>query len=360
MSTEIMPLAERLIALRTDPDNRPELQRALNLVMEYVEGFTIERFEKNGSESILVYTAESRPSSFTVLLNGHLDVIPGKDFQYQPVVKGDRLYGVGSMDMKSNVACLIAAFKQVARQVSYPIGLQLVTDEEIGGFDGTLHQIEEGVRADFVIAGESTNFDIVNQAKGVLWLKVMCKGETAHGAYPWRGRNAVVEMTDALNKLLKVFPTPKEQQWVTTINVSRIETSNATFNKVPDDCTALLDIRFVPKDAKDIVTRIKQVFPQAFSFEVIAEEPALDVPKENPFVELLKKSTEKTIGKKITLYGAQGSSDARHFTRIGVPGVEFGPIGRGIGTDSEWVSISSLATYQQVLTDFLFAVDELG
>ncbi len=356
MKSDIVALSERLIALKTDPDNRKELHKALLLIERELKGFTIERFDKDGCKSILVHNRKQRPKRFTVLLNGHLDVIPGKDFQYKPVVKGPRLYGVGSMDMKSNVACLVAAFKDVARVVKYPLGLQIVTDEEIGGFEGTLHQIKQGVKADFVIAGEATQFDIVNQAKGVLWLKVSCKGKTAHGAYPWRGCNAILEMNAALEELLQRFPIPQSQEWVSTVNVSRVETTNASFNKVPDDCSAMLDIRFVPKDAKRILQKVKAAFPKGFTFEVLAQEPALNVPESNHFLQALKACTEEVTGKEVSFYGAQGSSDARHFTRIGCAGVEFGPIGKGIGTDNEWVSIPSLKKYRAILNRFLLSL----
>lgn len=49
----------------------------------------------------------------------------------------------------------------------------------------------------------------------------------------------------------------------------------------------------------------------------------------------------------------QGSSDARHFTKVGCAGVEFGPIGGGIGTDKEWIDIPSLEKYYKILREFL-------
>ena len=36
-------------------------------------------------------------------------------------------------------------FRELAADLPYPLGLQLVTDEEVGGYDGTAHQIERGV-----------------------------------------------------------------------------------------------------------------------------------------------------------------------------------------------------------------------
>lgn len=94
----------------------------------------------------------------------------------------------------------------MVHQVSYPFALQVVSDEEIGGFDGTMLQIEQGVRADFVISGETTQFNVVNQAKGIVWLKVHAQGVPAHGAYPWRGQNALHMLTDAWQRIATAFP----------------------------------------------------------------------------------------------------------------------------------------------------------
>jgi len=52
-----------------------------------------------------------------------------------------------------------------AEELKYPIALQIVTDEEVGGFHGTKFQVENGVNAEFVIATEPTNLDIVTKAK---------------------------------------------------------------------------------------------------------------------------------------------------------------------------------------------------
>jgi succinyl-diaminopimelate desuccinylase len=51
--------------------------------------------------------------------------------------------------------------------------------------------------------------------------------------------------------------------------------------------------------------------------------------------------------------GRDGASDAVSFLRVGVPAVEFGPLGEGHHGPEEWVSVSSLHTYQQTLDTFL-------
>ena len=54
--------------------------------------------------------------------------------------------------------------------------------------------------------------------------------------------------------------------------------------------------------------------------------------------------------------GRDGASDAVSFLRVGVPAVEFGPVGAGHHGPAEWVSLSSLETYRQALESFLHAI----
>lgn len=361
MSSEkdILSLTKKLIAIPSDPGNAPALSRALDTALSQLKGFTIERFERNGVKSALVYNTRTRPKRFKVLLNTHLDVIPGKKSQYTARIRGKKLYGVGAMDMKANLAAALFAFKDVAKDVSYPIALQLVTDEEVGGFDGTKYQVEKGVRADFVLATEPTNFDVVHKTKGVLWLEIRAKGKTAHGAYPWRGRNAVLLAQECVHNILRLYPSPKTEAWVTTVNVSQIESSNTTYNKIPDDCIVRLDIRYVPSDAKNILQKIRSVLPAGCSMKVVANEPVIDTPAGNTYIQLLNAVSKNTLKKGVIMRGAQGSSDARHFTRVKCAGIEFGPIGGGIGSDNEWVSIPSLAQFKRILEEFLSRCGEV-
>jgi succinyl-diaminopimelate desuccinylase len=356
MSPQTLSLIRELIVIESTQYNQPALEAALGLALSYLPEYTVEHFKQGGAVSALVYNAKKRPKKFKVILNGHLDVVPATANQYSPQIRQHKLYGAGAMDMKASVACLITVFKEVANKVDYPLGLQLVTDEEIGGFNGTKHQIDQGVSADFVIAGEATSLNIANKTKGVLWLKITAKGKTAHGAYPWKGENAIWKMQEFLELLHKHYPTPATEQWQTTINLSRLETSNRSYNKIPDDCEAWLDVRYIAEESGAILGNIKKLLPVGFKLEIIVNEPAQFVDKGNPYIKLLQQATQQTISKSATLYGANGSSDARHFTRTHCDGVEFGPIGGGIGSDKEWVDLRSLEHYQQILKTFLSAL----
>lgn len=355
MLNKIISLSKEFISIESNAKNTVELDKILELAMSCLKEYSIERFENNGVKSALIYNAKKRPSKFKIILNGHLDVVPGKDDRYLPKVKSGKLYGVGSMDMKASAACLIMVFKEVADKVDYPLALQLTTDEEIGGLNGTKYQIENGVKANFIIAGEATGLQIANRAKGVLQVKISTKGKTAHGAYPWRGDNAILKMNQFLDSLYDKYPIPTEQEWITTVNLSNIKTNNESLNKIPDDCEAWLDIRYVPEESDTIVSDIKRLLPKGFTMSIIEKEPAVFVEENNPYLKILKQITSSVTGDRMLFYGAQGSSDARHFTRVGMNGIEFGPIGENIGSDNECVSINSLGNYYQILREFLLS-----
>lgn len=353
MLKNILSLSKKFIFIKSVEGNPKALGDVLELALLELKDFTIERFERDGVKSALVYKSEKRPKKFKILLNAHLDVIPAKDTQYTPRIIGNKLYGAGSMDMKANTACMIFAFKDMATKVDYPLGLQLVTDEEIGGFNGTKYQVEKGIRADFVLAGEPTNFDIVHKAKGVLKLNISTKGLTAHGAYPWKGENAIWKMNEFLSVLKNNFPIPISEKWVTTINLSKIETSNLAFNKIPDDCKVSLDIRYISEDSKTILKNIKDILPRGFKLEVLVNEPAVFTDKSDKYLIDLQKITKNITGSNVVVRGAHGTSDVNHFSKVGCAGIEFGPIGGGIGSDKEWVDIKSLETFYKILKEFI-------
>jgi succinyl-diaminopimelate desuccinylase len=351
--TDLVSLISKLIELPTSPGNAPALSGALDLVLGELSGYTIEHFESKDTKSALVHNQKTRPDKFGIILTVHLDTIPGKSDQLKPVIRDEKLYGLGVLDMKAAAACAITVFKEVAEKVDYPLALQFTTDEEVGGFNGTKHQLDSGVKTDFVIATEPTNLEIVTEAKGILQLKITAHGKAAHGAYPWKGQNAIWEMNQFMSSLRVEFPDPTPGAWATTINLGNIETSNRSFNKIPDTCTVWLDIRFLPREKNEIKKRVLKLMPRGFTSEEVVFEPPLQTSNTNSFVLSLSDSVKKVTGHAPLLRGANGTSDSRFYGVVDIPGVEFGPIGDGMGSDTEWIDLPSLKTYRDILTNFL-------
>lgn len=352
METQILDFLKQLIAVESVDTKKDKLQEVIDIAVKQLDGFTIERFMQNDRPSILAYVGDKRPEKFKIIFNAHLDVVSGRPDQFIPTEKEGKLFGRGTNDMKGGGAVEILVFKNLAKTLPYPIALQLVTDEELGGYDGTQLQIKQGVHTEFVIAGEPTDYGINNKAKGIMWMNVRTKGVAAHGAYQWRGESAILKMKKALDAIEKEFPALTKEEWRTTINIAKLETSNTTYNKVPDDCEMKLDIRFIPEDWKTIKSKIEKMF-EGMDLEFLEFEPPQITDENIPFVKALQKATEVVTGVPSKIIVKHGGSDIRHFSGIHEDGVTFGPIGAGLHSDNEWVDIKSLGEYYLILKTFL-------
>ncbi len=354
---KILDLSKQLIALETVKGNSHAFTEALKLFQSQLDDFNVKPFFHNDYESLLFSSTDTTPKKFKVILNAHLDVVPGEPSQFKPKVKGDKLIGRGAYDMKAAAIVELLAFKHVAKKVNYPLGLQIVTDEEQGINTSTQYQVKKGVKTDFALVGESScKLNIKYKSKGLLWLKINFQGQSSHSAYPWLGDNAIKQASEFINKLYQALGYPREESQNTTVNVSKISTNNNAINKTPNDCLLDLDVRFSPKDQDTILTQITNLLPKTAVYEIVMFDPASYTSPHNPFIQQLVKSANKhQIEPK--LIGTHGSSDIRFYTRVGSGGVEFGPVGDGDHKEHEWVSIKSLQTYYQILTDWLLSLN---
>lgn len=347
--------AQKLLAIPSTADRPGELRRALDFVLGYVgPGFTVERFESNGKPSALVYRGPTR-RHFPVILNGHLDVVPAEPAQFMPRLEGDRLYARGAHDMK--VAALVEAL--VFREVDGPVALQLVTDEEVGGRDGTLHQLEQGVRADFVVIGEQSGLRLVTESKGLFTARLRATGRGGHSAYPWLADNALNKVARSVDNVLAKYPVPSEEAWRTTVNVARMSTSNTAYNQVPADAEAWLDVRFPPQDTDLNGRTTDQIadYLQAFCEPgVIASVEYVDPPhkadNDSPRVRALQQAA-RDQGYEADFLRKHGAADGRFYYQRGIDAVIFGIGGDGLHGPAEYVDITTIQPYYQALKQFL-------
>ena len=354
---DVLGLAKSLISIPSTKENNAAKQEVIELAKSQLDTYTIFDFDSNGSPSLLVSNSHTTINDFRVILNAHLDVVPGNKNQFQPYEKDGKLFGRGAIDMKAAAAAMIVVFKSIAHQINYPLALQLVTDEEVGGFDGTKFQIDNGIKGEFVLAGEPTDLNINCKAKGIIWATISTNGITAHGAYPWNGRNAIERMTTVLQAIAATYPSPTEEAWRTTINIAKIETSNTALNKVPADCTLSLDIRYIPED-KEKVKKFLRTISKECQLSMIMEEPAQLTEETNPYVEDLRRTIHGVAKRNVDLIKKHGGSDIRHFSQIGCPGVTFGPVGQGMHTDEESVDLQSLDQFIEILKKFLLSQND--
>jgi succinyl-diaminopimelate desuccinylase len=346
-------LAERLIAYDT---SRPEgILRAAEFVKGWLEARDLAVREES-HEGLPILLAEVGPSSAPcVILHGHLDVVPAHAEQFTPRREGDRLFGRGAYDMKGALGAMMCALRDAAAQDRVRVRLVCVPDEETEDVEqwSTDVLVARGLRADFAITGEPTDLLIGVQAKGVLAVRVEVTGTAAHGSTPWLGDNAILKAHDAFRRI-ETLPFSRESSELfdrPSINLARIEGGDA-FNKVPDCCRMEVDIRYLPEQDPDEILEQIRAIADLRILHCFLRRPAMVSPR-NPYVLALRDALSRSIEGEALSIGRDGASDAISFLEVGVPAVEFGPVGAGHHGPAEWVSLSSLSHYRRALGDFI-------
>lgn len=345
--------------MQSTADRPADLHRVLDVVLGFIgPGFTVERFESAGKPSALLYAA-ARRTNFRFILNAHLDVVPAPPQLFQPRLDGDRLYARGAQDMKVSALVLAYVFRELAGTLPYPIGLQLVTDEEIGGRNGTLHQLQDGVTSEFVIIGEHSGLQIVAESKGMVTATLHASGRGGHAAYPWNADNALVKLHNSLARLLAAYPVPAQEQWETTVNLARIHTPNQARNQIPDRAEAWLDIRFPPQDANlngrtpaEVAEFLTGFCEPGVTAEIQHADPPHHADRGRPEIDGLMRAVAKQ-GYQPGFLRKHGSADGRFYCQRGIDAVIFGVGGDGQHGADEYVDIKTIAPYYRALRDFL-------
>lgn len=291
----------------------------------------------------------------TLLLHGHIDVVPGRPEQFEPRLEGDRLLGRGAYDMKGAVASLLLALADLRDSEGVRIRLGIVPDEESEeetDRGGDL-LVEEGFIGDFAITGEPTDMHVGVAAKGVVAMRLRVDGRAAHGATPWLGENAILRAVDVF-RAIQSLPFASQSSELfdrPSINLGRIVGGDA-LNKVPDTCFIDVDVRHLPEQDPEMILDEVRGIPGTTITSTFRRAPALVDPA-SPFVRALCEATASHHNGEVTSVGRDGASDAVSFLRAGIPAVEFGPIGAGHHGPEEWVSVTSLASYRRTIVDFV-------
>ena len=346
-------LTERLIAF--DTSSTEGLRRAAEFVGGWLESREI-KAEQGEAKGLPVTTAEVGPEGApTLVLHGHLDVVPGHDGQFEPRTDGDKLYGRGAYDMKGALAVMMLVLHELRDQEQVRLRLGIVSDEESEEEKdrGSDALVDGGFLGDFAITGEPTNLQVGVQAKGVLAMRLEVRGRAAHGATPWLGDNAVVKAVEVF-RAIESLPFARHSSALfdrPSINLGRIWGGDA-LNKVPDNCVIDVDVRFLPDQDPDEILEQIGGLPDTRLLATFRRPPAVVEP-ESPFVQGLCEATSPHHPERVMSVGRDGASDAVSFLRVGVPAVEFGPVGEGHHGPEEWVSISSLRSYRQALEGFV-------
>jgi acetylornithine deacetylase len=368
-------LLERLITF-------PTVSRDSNLALiDYVRRFLAEL----GVSSMLAPSEDGRKANLWatigptdrpgIVLSGHTDVVPvdGQAWSTDPFKleqRDGKLYGRGSADMKSFIACCLnMAERAVKAPLATPIHFAFSYDEEIGcvGVRRLLDLLKDApVKPRLCIVGEPTLMQAVTAHKGKLGYRVTAHGLEAHSSLAPIGVNAVYMAADLVQAIRR------EQQAIaetglrdgdyevpyTTLHVGKLQGGDV-MNIVPNRATLDFEIRYLPEDdgeaisqriqsaAEAIAVNYRPVHARArFEFAELQNYPGLNTPVDSEAVKFVHSLTGGNSTGKIT-FGTEGGMFQKH---LGTPAVVCGPGNIAVAhKPDEHVSLEQMAKCDAML-----------
>ena len=210
---------------------------------------------------------------------GHTDVVPPgnlKDWTtnpFKPSVKKNYLIGRGANDMKSSIACFVAAvsnFLQKNQKFKGSISFLITGDEEGYAINGTKKVVEylkkRKEKINFCLVGEPTNPNKLGEMikigrRGSMTGRLSVIGIQGHVAYPHRANNPSTALVQILKELKEIkFDKGTKNFQPTNLEVTKINIDNIADNVIPGLANATFNIRFNNKHSSNsIKTKINKI-----------------------------------------------------------------------------------------------------
>jgi succinyl-diaminopimelate desuccinylase len=335
-------------------------------------GFTCTRLKFGDIENLYARRGAASPN---LCFAGHTDVVPTgvrNLWRYDPFgaeIHDGVVIGRGAVDMKGGIAAWIAAVSRHADQAG-SLSFLITGDEEGVATDGTVRVVEwlkaQGEIIDHCIVGEPSSSvqlgDMIKVGRrGSVNAIFTVSGKQGHVAYPQRALNPLPVLVDLLAALKgRVLDDGYADFQPSNLEITTIDTGNATSNIIPQDARARINIRFNPAHTGAALKAWFEELAAEFAVKTGAEikvETAISgeafLTEAGPFVDLIAEVIKNRLGRETDRSTTGGTSDAR-FIRDLCPVVEFGLVGQTMHQINECVPVTDL----EALTDAYSALIE--
>ena len=319
----------------------------------HLPDFTSQRYGNN-----LLLRSPIQEGNTHIAFVGHTDHVP--EF-FTPYEDAGNLHGAGASDMQAGLASMIAFVVNHPELLNeYNVTIILYDKEE----GTTLH--ENGLKEcldefpdffndiDVAIVGEPTNNAVQLGCVGSIHFTLTVKGQAAHSARPWFGRNALYEALPIIQKAAELVPTSHDIFGVTFRDVLQITESQSTKGRttLPDQWVANINYRFSPVHTMDesiayVTEFVKSAGLNQYDLEVLNGVDAGSV-IEHPLLQRIQDS------KAVAIEAKQAWTDVAQLTKHGICAFNFGP-GRQDQAHhpNEYVVLEDMKQYEQLLGQLL-------
>lgn len=285
----------------------------------------------------------------TLYFHGHYDVVPAANkAQFHPKVKGGKLWGRGTSDMKGGLVAMLYAVKALQDCHFEPqgrIGLTIVPDEETGGLRGSQYLTERGLLGEDgigMLMPECTSGVIWTANRGAISLRITVRGRAVHVCLQHEGVNAFEGMLAVAQALLPLKSHVEKRATAYNIEPKAARHSilmlggrcqgGTNFNVVPDQCSFTIDRRINPEEnlateKAHLLSLLEGLKGKGIDIEVevLQEGESAGVSEATSTTQALLTSILEVTGKRPVFEMCPGLCELRFYARRGAPAYAYGP-----------------------------------
>ena len=324
------------------------------------------KIHKLGSKQAnIVAKIRGKGKGETLLLNAHLDTVSvdGMKNPFSGKIDKDKLLGRGSQDMKGSLAAMITAAKYIIDnniELEGSLIIAAVADEEYTSV-GTLDLLKN-YYSDAAIVTEPTNFSLVTAHRGFIWYEVETIGKAAHGSKYDIGIDANLHMGKFLAELDCYIKELNNQKPVPLVGKPSMHASvikgGTDISTYSGKCILQIERRTVPGEKEtDITAKLQSIIDKLASknpqFQATVkpffQRLQFKVSHNTKIVKIAEETLKEHFNNTCVFTGAAFWTDAALISDAGIDTIILGPIGDGLHTNNEWVSIKSLNDLTKLL-----------
>lgn len=346
-------------------------------------GFSIPEHPYDGREVVAAVSKKHGSSGKSLLFQSHIDVVPPGSLRFwstnpwDPVQRGNKLYGRGMQDMKSGASAMIFAYRAI-REAGYepdaPFMLQTVIEEECTG-NGALAALDRGWTSDAVLIPEPFGMKASTSQVGVVWFRITVLGAGAHTERASEAVNAieksykVIEALKSYEKMINSRERPeayKHHPHPLNINIGTIQSGDWP-SSVPAE--AVIEGRaglFPGQDPSEIKEELKAWVlehvkddewlashpPDIYFFGFHAEGAAVE--EDSLMMQTLGRAHDTIHEEALSFQPITATTDTRFYTLYyDTPATCYGPVGGNMHGGDEWVDLESVKQVTKVYAAFL-------
>jgi acetylornithine deacetylase/succinyl-diaminopimelate desuccinylase family protein len=341
-------------------------------------GVSVEYVEAQKGRPNVIGRLKGQTEEGGLILVGHMDTVPpdqgsGEPWKSDPFkaeLRNNRLYGLGSGDMKGGIAAIVVAVKTVlAAKATLKRDLTVIfcVDEEAGSIAGMKYIAERNLaKGNVAIAAEPTDMCLQGWFKGRTWYEIEVKGKTAHCSKPERGINSIHHMVDIIHKIRKIGFKYRKHDLLgdCTTSFGTIE-GGTSVKSIPDLCKSRLEVRTVPgqtgqgvRDQINIyIKELKKTDPTLnASVRIIDSKDPMELSPKDPLVDVMQRVGQEAIGRELELGRSGSASGDLYFLwkNMGIPGILFGPGDVGCAhSPNEYIEVDKIVDASKCYIAFI-------